>query len=193
MLDSCAAFLANQLMRHGEVEEVKRPILTYGIKLFLSTMASTISICILSLLFQAFYTFLVFVVVFMSTRLFAGGYHAKTYRRCFLLTNSIYLLVYVFSILIPAFIQNVILPIIILGSAVTIIILAPIRHKNHPLTVATYKKNQKIAWIITLLISGTLLLMEFLIPTTCFLPFASITLMAVAVMMIIPKLMERRM
>lgn len=37
------------------------------------------------------YTFFTFSIIFVSIRLFSGGYHAKTYGRCFIISNAVYL------------------------------------------------------------------------------------------------------
>ncbi|MCI8765195.1 MAG: accessory gene regulator B family protein [Lachnospiraceae bacterium] len=77
------------LQKHGAVQEDKKAIYIYGFELFWSTSACIISI----LLFGAAGGYLgqavVFLLCFVPIRTAAGGYHAKSYGRCFLLTNLI--------------------------------------------------------------------------------------------------------
>lgn len=79
---------------------------------------------------------------------------------------------------------------LLFGSAIIIVALAPIRHKKHPLTEQIYQKNARIARIITVLI--TLVAISLLIKssTSLVLTMIVVTLMATAIMMIIPKFQE---
>lgn len=68
--------------------------------------------------------------------------------------------------------------------------LAPIRHKNHPLSEQTYRKNAAIGRTITILISMItvwLLLNNIAAAVTTMIV---VTLMAIAIMMIIPKIQK---
>lgn len=192
LLHSCARYLASHLQEHCKIDETKKPVFIYGFELFLSTLASTLSIIIISLILGRMYTAITFLFIFIGIRLFAGGYHAKTYGRCFALTNAVYISVYAVSSLIPNSLYRILLPAFILCSTIVILIFAPIRHKNHPLSQSTYRKNQKIAWITTMSVDCILFLLIITNSATFLVPVASVTLAAVAVMMAIPKLTERR-
>ena len=91
MLHHCAEYLTDFLYRHAAVSLQKRAIYVYGIELTLSTGASFLSIVLFSLFLASPFSSLVFLLVFISLRSFSGGYHAETYRNCFLITNSTYL------------------------------------------------------------------------------------------------------
>ena len=90
MLNRCACLLTDKLCRRGVVEEQKRPVFIYGFELLMSTLSSMVSIFIFSLLLGAPYASLCFFIAFMGLRFFAGGYHAPTYRLCFITSNSIW-------------------------------------------------------------------------------------------------------
>lgn len=79
MLKTCAAFLADCLFRNYPMDEKQKSIYIYGFQLFLSFTAAMVSIFVLSCLLQEVYTSFVFSAIFVSIRLFSGGYHAKTY------------------------------------------------------------------------------------------------------------------
>lgn len=93
MLTYYAIKLTNQIYKHCSLSSEKRSIYVYGFELFLSTMLSVVSVLLFALFFSAPETGLIFLFVFMGLRLFSGGYHAKTYGHCFILTNAIFLLV----------------------------------------------------------------------------------------------------
>ena len=93
MLATIAARLTDQLYFRCPLDPSKKAIYEYGIQLSLSTLASMCSIVLLGLLFKNPASAFIFLGVFFFLRLFSGGYHAPTYTRCFLLTNSVYLTV----------------------------------------------------------------------------------------------------
>ena len=90
------------------------------------------SIVVLGLLLKNPASAFIFLGVFFFLRLFSGGYHATTYARCFLLTNSVYLAVVGASCLIVRFQLYHLLPVIVVASCVVVMVLSPIRNKRHP-------------------------------------------------------------
>lgn len=184
ILGIIASQLTERLYRHCPLDPSKKAIYEYGIQLSLSTLASMCSIILLGILFGNPASAFLFLGVFFFLRLFSGGYHAPTYTRCFLLTNVVYLVVYALSQEIIHFRFFFLLPMIVVASCVTIIVLAPIRNRNHPLSEMTYAKNRKNAMVLSLLESLTLV---FLFLWEGFRPYITVpvlSLAAVAVMML---------
>lgn len=191
MLEIIASRLTDQLYLHCALPSAKKAIYNYGFQLSLSTAASVCSIIILGALFGNIISAFLFLGIFFFLRLFTGGYHAPTYARCFLLTNTVYLAVYGVSQGLMYFRLFFCLPVIALASCVLIILFAPIQNKNHPLSKTTYARNKKTA--IGLVIVETILLLVFYL-WEFFHPFITVPIMslaAVAVMMLI-TLKERR-
>lgn len=89
MLRKIADYSTQILIKQGMILEKDRNIYLYGFELFWSTSSCIISIiiagCIMGYIQQA----IIFIMCFFPIRIFAGGYHAKSYRNCFLLTNFI--------------------------------------------------------------------------------------------------------
>ena len=143
------------------------------------------SIMLLSLLFGDPASAFLFLGVFFFLRLFAGGYHAPTYARCFLLTNSVYLAVIGTSYWLERFQTYNLLPAITVVSYIVVLVLSPIRNKNHPLSEKTYGKNRKIAIVLVTIESSIFIFFSF---WEFFLPYMTVSTMsltAVAVMMLI--------
>ena len=84
----CADFCAEKLIQHTNTPSSHKPVFRYGIELTISTLSSILSILILSLLMNATTETIVFLTTYMCLRVWCGGYHAKTYARCFLSTIS---------------------------------------------------------------------------------------------------------
>ena len=184
MLATIAARLTDQLYFRCPLDPSKKAIYEYGIQLSLSTLASMCSIVLLGLLLKNPASAFIFLGVFFFLRLFSGGYHAPTYARCFLLTNSVYLAVVGTSYWIVHFQLYHLLPVVVVASCVVVIALSPVRNKHHPLSENTYRKNRKIAVVLAAVESFLFL---FLVIWQIFRPYVAISTMslaAVAVMML---------
>lgn len=190
MLHTLAEQLTDCLYRHCSLDQSKRPILIYGTELGLSTLMSISSIILLSLLFQAPYSSFSFLGIFFFLRLFAGGYHAPTYLKCFILTNVVYLLTYALAYFVIFFNVSFLLPLIATMSGIIIFLLAPIKSKKHPLSEKRYKRNKTIARIMVATETVGMVGLYFSKIPTSHLAVPVLSLAAVAAMMII-TLFER--
>lgn len=196
MINKVAETLSGILFFHYPIEDSKRPIYIYGIELFISTSAAVIFILLLSALFGFFPVAMVFLTVFMSLRSFVGGYHAETYGRCFILTTIVYILVACFAYII-SLCKNPVAFIIInsllsTSSAAVIFVLAPVKNSNHPLSDFRYQNNKRRARYLIFLFLTLLAGLICFHASTLYTSIVSVTITAVAVMMIIPQIKERR-
>ena len=194
MLNRFANYLTDMMYKYFPTAHSSRPVYVYGFELLLSTGCSVASIMALSAVFSLVHYALLFLGVFISLRLFNGGFHAKTYGKCFLVTNAVYLIVLLTSL----FVQNIAqismtgYLLITVSAATVIYVLSPIKHVNHPLSERQYRHNQKIGRILVVIIAVANCIL-FFYPLPFINPvLISFTLMAVAIMMIIPQFTERR-
>lgn len=74
MLNQIAQRLTECLYRHCRLDEQRRAVYIYGFELLISTMCSIICILSLSAFLPHYFSGVVFLIVFISLRLFAGGY-----------------------------------------------------------------------------------------------------------------------
>ena len=196
MLNNCAEWLTKKLYDHCSLEETRRPVYIYGFELFLSTVSSMISILIISAIFFHTYSGCLFLAVFITLRLFSGGYHAETYGRCFILTNCVFLLSVVFSqlllLFVPDGVSRIICAAMTITAGIAIFFLSPIRNEHHPPPQASYKTNPGIACLLASAFSCASIVSLIFGAGSYYPILFSVSLAAVAVMMIIPKLNERR-
>ena len=193
MLHSCAIDFARVLYEHCNLPDDRWNVYVYGTELLLSTTLAAFSILLISLLAGELFSGILFIIIFVSLRIFVGGFHASTYRNCFLLTNGVFLIALVASVLLEKF-ETPILVCSLIPSVGIIWMLAPISNPHHPLSKEAYKRN-KIAGQALAGIEGIMSISaDFLLTQTDVdvLPIASASIAAVAVMMIIPKISERR-
>lgn len=97
MLENTAEKLTQMLVDKAELEACEKEIYLYGIELIISTISCLLVILLQAYLLSNFTSGLVFIMVFAPLRTFTGGYHANTYKNCFIITNSAYLLIFLLS------------------------------------------------------------------------------------------------
>lgn len=196
MLHTFAERLTDKLFLACRLEERKRQVYVYGIELSLSTASSLFSILVLSACFSILPSAVIFLLFFCSLRSYVGGYHAKTYGRCFVLTNAVYGSVIVFTYLLNRLATETVGTAIccLLGtvSIGVMVLFAPIRNINHPLSAKRYARNRRIARVLASICALVLSILFLLVPGSYYFYLIPVTLAAVAAMMIIPKLQERR-
>lgn len=134
MLNACATALTEKLLCRFPMVRVRRAIYIYGFEITISSLAVMLSVFILSCLCGAVYTSFTFSLIFVSIRLFSGGYHAKTYGRCFILSNAVYLICFDAARLIQTLRIEFLCPFLVLSSMAVVFMLTPIKNKNHPMS-----------------------------------------------------------
>lgn len=184
MLDSLAVWCTSQLIDKNVVEEKKYDIYVYGFQLFYSTLFSVLTMLTVSCITHNLLQGIIFLVIFMSLRMTANGYHAKTYFRCFLLTNSIFI---TYLLLFRQFEGTPLkgwMAALTLLSGCYIWWNAPVEHPNHRLSEKKKIKNRNNAR--KLLISILIFLIVFYILKWYDLIISiDITILFVAIMMIV--------
>ncbi len=186
MLQQCASHVVDALYKSSTLDTARRPIYQYATELTLSTIAAAISVLLLAALLGNALWGVIFLVVFISLRLPGGGYHASTYRNCFVLTNGVFLSSFIAAALLNQ-ISNGIVFFVLLGSCATIWILAPIPNPHHPVSKQTLCKNKHIVRGMVVVGAAFTLLGAFFSFHSLF-SIYSASVAAVAAMMILAKL-----
>lgn len=79
MLHTSAVSFTDFLYRHCNLPIGRKSVYVYGAELFFSTSFGTISILLIAVLAGQFISGILFLLVFISLRIFVGGFHASTY------------------------------------------------------------------------------------------------------------------
>jgi len=179
-------FYENDIIRKEKVE-----ICEYGFELIISTFIGFIITLTVGLMCREIMASLLYYCLFVGIRLFTGGYHAKTHLTCKLTLTSGCLFV-LFGLKIVISVNNLkwICLFCILVYLISVFLFAPIEHINAPMSNESKLRNRKIS-IITALIVAVLNIIAF----DSFRKIAiviSLTLFVIAVLIIIPKILERR-
>ena len=163
MLNRCAVYLTNQLEKSIILSDDDKEIYIYGFEITLSTLISILSTIFISLLFNNIQYSAFFLLFFYSIRLFCGGYHAKSYLRCFLLTNLVFISTIVLTKPIILYDLEWIVLVLVLLSSVIIFHFSPVQNKNHPYSYKRYCKFKKISKWLTITFTITYILLFFFI------------------------------
>lgn len=89
MLRILSEWTVEQLIARDVINRDRKPVYIYGCELLLSTACSVCCILFIGLLTGRFVQAVVFLLSFMPIRTVGSGYHASSYRNCFLLSNAI--------------------------------------------------------------------------------------------------------
>lgn len=188
MLNKSAISLVRLLEKHYKISHEERSIYIYGFELLLSTLSSMTSILIMSLLINKISYAISFFVVFFVLRLFSGGYHANTYLKCFITTNTIFISTILLTKLSLLFQVEWIMPTLVIISTVIIWLFSPIKNQNHPCSEKTYIKNKKRSRILSLLYSIVFFYIYYFTSLKEIAIHSAWSLIIVSIMIIIEKL-----
>lgn len=181
--EKCTAVLIN----HNTISYDQRNIYIYGFELFCSTAFCIISILTIGALFGYLNLAAAFVLFFVPIRVPAGGYHAKSYGRCFILTNSVAIVCVIISqVLWYVNDYEWLIWIFLLGSFVYIWMNAPVQTKEHPLKPERIMKNRRYAHYL-LVIELIILLLLRIVSDSCIVYTGIVTSYAVAIMIALAK------
>ncbi|RDY22947.1 accessory regulator [Romboutsia maritimum] len=158
MIKSYANKITSFLICNEAIDSEEYGIYTYGFEVLFASIINLTIIIGTGIIFDKFLHTLVFLGCYCPIRQFAGGYHADNHKRCILNFFCIFLLTIVMADCLDFIgFRSLIIFIAILNS-ISIYILAPIEHRNNPLSDAEKTKFKKITRILT-----TLLLMTIII------------------------------
>lgn len=123
--DVAVALAAKDIISIDELDAYR-----YGLELLIPKVILYVAILIVSFITNSFILSVLFVVMFMGIRRYAGGFHCQTAEMCLCISFLIYLLVvFFFSSEVYVGVYGVSSVV----STITIMIFAPVEDKNRPL------------------------------------------------------------
>lgn len=187
MLRLVAETCTKILINHNTISRDQWNIYIYGFELFYSTTFCIISILMLGVLLGYFSMAAAFVLFFVPIRVPAGGYHAKSYGRCFFLTNTVAIgCVVVSKVLWQIKNYEVVLWGLLAAAFVYIWMNSPVQTKEHPLKPERILKNRKYARYL-LVVEAIILLLLRGVYDGCVVYTGIVTSYAVAIMILLAK------
>ncbi len=188
MISFLTNFIALFLYKNNIIDKEKIEVCQYGFEIIVSTIIGFLLVLTSGIILGEIAEAILFYCLFVGVRFFTGGYHANTHFKCKLTLLTCCLFVLISSkYLLTSIILQVVLLIIYL---ITVFLFSPIEHINAPLTAEEKARNRKMSIIMAI----TLTILS-LSGYKCFPKIAivsSLTLFVIAILIIIPKIQERR-
>ena len=130
-IDKMTNMLTNFIIQHSDAKREDADIIAFGVKYGLITLAEILGMVVISFLMREFIPGAVILIAFISIRVYAGGYHAKTLPRCVVMSTIL------FTLIILGY-KMLYLPIIVKGLIALFLIFSPVENDNRRLS-----KNEK--------------------------------------------------
>mgnify|MGYP003287297157 CR=1 FL=1 len=145
--------IVEQLTISGIIQSEKKELYRYGINQLLNNMFSLLTFFIIGILLKGVIYALIFLMAYFPLRVYAGGFHASTAFRCWILSSGLLVLVLLTVNYAP--IPPILYDLFACLSIAVIIIMMPIEDANKPLDekeIQVYKKRGVIVLILEILI-----------------------------------------
>ncbi|NLP30720.1 MAG: accessory gene regulator B family protein [Clostridiales bacterium] len=146
--------VVESLISLGVVPSEDKDIYVYGVGQGIVLLVNLISVIIIGLLLGMVWQSLVFILAYIPIRSYAGGYHASTQLRCYILSNAVVVAVLIAIRLVPW--NGYACLSVTIFSIITIILLAPVEDLNKPLReieIKVFRKLTRIILVILLVIA----------------------------------------
>ncbi|MDE5946937.1 MAG: accessory gene regulator B family protein [Oscillospiraceae bacterium] len=188
MISFLSDFIALFLYKKKIIDEERLPVCKYGFEIIVSTIIGFLLVLTSGIILGEFMEAVLFYCLFVGVRLFTGGYHANTHLKCkmTLLICCLFVLVTSKYLKLSIGLQCLLL----LLYLIAVFLFSPVEHINAPLTTDQKTRNRKISIIMAIALTIISLLGHSYFSKTSFV--SSLTLFVIAILIIIPKIQERR-
>ena len=146
--------IGNRFVRDGIITEEDKELYTYGMQQGVLILLNIISTIIIGIIFNMVWQSVVFLLAYMPLRSYAGGYHARTQVRCYLISLFITAVALFGMREIQWTSLTALLSVII--SAGIIFLMTPVEDANKPLDASEkilYKKKTRKILLLEILIT----------------------------------------
>lgn len=143
--------VCNYFVKNNIIPEENRELYEYGLAQGFVMLINFLVTLLLGILFNSIFQSLVFTAVYVPLRSYAGGYHAKTQGRCYIISIGLVIAV---LLSIKTVLPVITLKLVIIISCITgsvIYFFSPIENENKPLNQKEKIKYKRYAEIIYLL------------------------------------------
>lgn len=147
MLKTIAEEISLRLVANKIISIDKRKYYTFGIELALNDFFIFLSLILIAVFSKKILISLIYIITYCSIRNYVGGYHCKTYLKCFCTTLILYSSMLLFDTYLKD-IKFIIAYILMCVSTPIIIVFTPIDYDKDPISSETKKKYKKKSIIL---------------------------------------------
>lgn len=148
MFKKTAYIITQRLCERGIVDKNEFELYEYGFSIGLTVLLNLISTVIIGVIMGKVFESILFLVLYIPLRSYAGGYHASTPWRCYLISIVIITAILIF---ISCVHSSAIYMIFLLAGIVICLLFAPVEDKNKPLDKDEIRVFRKISYLILLI------------------------------------------
>lgn len=153
MFDQRSDSLTELLIQAEIIKKEDREIYKFGIQQGLTSLLNIITTLTIGVIFHAFWQSVVFIIAYIPLRHFAGGYHAKTPIRCYILSIALIsiLLLAISFLRVPNYANYAML----ITASIVILLLSPLgatAKPLEPLEIKVYKQRTAVIWFVEFII-----------------------------------------
>lgn len=148
VLNQIACKMTDTLICKANIDQKNRDIYIYGFEIAISTIFGLLSILIFSAVFCTWITGFYFLCMFVPLRIYAGGYHALTYKKCYIISMLSYMAVLIAKDMLWDKVPQFIWGLSLISAFVVIVLKAPLRNEHHPLKTEKLNKCRKRAILV---------------------------------------------
>jgi accessory gene regulator B len=158
MIERLSARLADAFIVSGAAKEEDRDVYVYGLDVLLSTSANILCMLAIGILLNLALEAAVFLLLFSVLRSAAGGYHADTHFKCFLILLGAFGASMALVALLPPSACLWMAPAFAFMSVTAVLALAPAPHENRPVSAREIIKFRRLSLMIVAAESAVVLL-----------------------------------
>ncbi|MFR4987518.1 MAG: accessory gene regulator ArgB-like protein [Lachnospirales bacterium] len=131
-METLTSKFINRLINNNIIKKEEAEIYSYGFKEMIFIILNLITTLFIGVLFNKVFEIILFMIMYIAIRVYAGGYHARTKLKCYMF--SILMLTIVCYILKINLLQSKFLVLTLsIVSSFLILFLAPVEDENKPL------------------------------------------------------------
>ena len=183
-MKSISGTIANTLWTQGVIQKEDIDTCRYGLDVFISSALEIASILIIAAFIGNFFEAVLLFTAFIPLRVYAGGYHADTRLKCYLISLAVYGVLTGVTVTISNDVYATVNIILTLLALVIVLISAPVIHKNKTVSKIERKYYRKFSISICLMETAIILLLTAISPKSPYIVSLSVGQAAVTISML---------
>ena len=156
MIHLLSMSIADYLFHRKIITIDKYPVYQYGLEMIISTILGVVLVLLCGVLTGSFLHSIIFYLLFVTLRMFTGGYHADTHFMCKLVLCGSFLTTNYICYLLSGEDTWGIYVSLALFNLITVIFFSPVECSKKPLTDTIKKRNKKISILLYIILLTTL-------------------------------------
>lgn len=187
MFSKLSGKITEQLIENGTIDSENKEIYSYGVEQTFVILMNIVTTLFIGICFGMLWQSIIFMIIYLPLRSFAGGYHASTVFRCYIF-GMVLTITYLFINKYVSETNLIIITLIVIASLM-ILILAPVETSNKPLDhteLSVYKKRTRILLLSDICIITILLAFDLNSIALC----VAVALMELSFMVILGRILK---